>query len=99
MTKEVKLVVVATINTSEMNSFNTYIKGLTKCYEKVGAKTESQYSIESTYLGNTKPDFVSVISFKDKDAFDTVYKSDEYKKLLNSRDKAFKTIEVYIVKN
>ena len=99
MSKEVKLIVVATINTSEMNSFNTYIEGLTKCYEKAEAVTEAQYSIESTYLGKTKPDFISIISFKDKSAFDSVYHSSAYKNLLTSRDKAFKSIEVYIVKN
>ncbi len=99
MSKEVKLIVIASINTSEMNSFNTYIEGLTKCYNKAGAKTEAQYAIESTYLGESTPDFVSVISFNDQDAFNSVYDSDDYKKLIVAREKAFQTVEVYIVKS
>ncbi len=98
MSTEIKLIVVATINSDEMESFNTYIEGLTKCYDQVGAKTVVQYPITQTYLGNLNPDFVSVISFENEGAFDKVYKSSSYQSLLGARSKAFKSIEVYISK-
>ncbi len=99
MSNEIQLIVVATINKNEMESFNTYIEGLTQCYEKTGVKTLAQYPIKSTYLGHSQPDFVSVLSFQDEQAFDAVYKSKTYEKLLEARQKAFSSIEVYMVNN
>ena len=91
------VLVKATVNTTDMNSFHSYIKGLMQLYEKHAVKKVSQYEVREVFIGTELPTFISVYSFKDRNTFDAVYQSDEYRRqLLPLRQKAFSALEVYI---
>lgn len=95
--EKITLIVKATINTEEMDSFNAYIKMLTELFEKVKAEQIGHFPIKETFVGNEKPTFIAVYRFEDRVALNTVYNTDEYKnKMLPLRNKGFKNLEVYL---
>ena len=94
---QVTLIVKATINKEEINSFNTYIQNLLIDYQKVNAKKVAQYNITETFIGNETPTFIAVYEFPDMDAFKSIYESKNYvENMIPLRDKAFKSLEVYL---
>lgn len=96
MTKNVTLIVLATVNPEETDSFHAYLEGLTACYQKVHVKPTYHYTIKNTYMGDQQqPDFLSIIPFDSMETFKAVYDSAEYQQLIPFRDKGFKRLEVY----
>ncbi len=73
-----------------------YLENVAKLYEKVKAKQINKYKIEEALIGDNTPSLVSVMEFENKEALDTVFKSDTYQKLLPYRNKAFSKLEAYI---
>lgn len=95
--EKITLIVKATINSEEMDSFNAYIRQLTELFEKVKAEPIGHFPIKETFVGYELPTFIAIYRFKSKEALNTVYGTDEYKnKMLPLRNKGFKKLEVYL---
>ena len=97
MENKVTLIVKATINPDETDSFNAYIGRLTELYAKVNAEPIGYYPIKETLVGNELPSFLAIYKFEDKEALNAVYETHEYKNtMLPLRNKGFKNLEVYL---
>jgi uncharacterized protein (DUF1330 family) len=95
--EKITLIVKATINAKEMDSFNAYIEQLTGLFEKVKAEPMGHFPIKETFVGNELPTFIAIYRFESKEALNAVYGTDEYKnKMLPLRNKGFKNLEVYL---
>lgn len=95
--EKITLIVKATINPDEMDSFNAYIERLTELFAKVKAEPIGHFPIKETFVGNDLPTFFAIYKFKDKEALSAVYGTDEYKKtMLPLRNKGFKNLEVFL---
>lgn len=95
--EKITLIVKATINAEEMESFNAYIERLTQLFEKVKAEPIGHFPIKETFVGNEQPTFIAIYRFESKEALNAVYGTDEYKnKMLPLRNKGFKNLEVYL---
>lgn len=96
-TEKITLIVKATINPEEIESFNTYIGMLTSLFEKVKAEQIGHFPIKETFVGNQQPTFIAVYRFENRDALNTVYNTSEYQNnMLPLRNKGFKNLEVYL---
>lgn len=97
MNSKITLIVKASINPEEMNSFNAYLQKLMFFYQKAKVVQIGQYLIKETYLGDDQPSFVALFTFPDMEAFNSVYESMEYKQtMIPLREKGFKKLEVYL---
>lgn len=97
MENKVTLIVKATVNTEDMNSFNAYIQKLTRLFARVKAEQVGHYPIKETFVGNDAPTFIAIFNLEDRAALNAVYETKEYKNtLLPLRNKGFKALEVYL---
>ncbi|MGE5944068.1 MAG: hypothetical protein ACM31G_06990 [Flavobacteriales bacterium] len=95
--KEVILIVKATVNPDEMESFNAYIDRLTELFAKVKAESIGHFLIKETLVGNELPSFIGIYKFKSKKTLNAVYGTTEYiNKMIPLRNKGFKRLEVYL---
>lgn len=97
MENQITLIVKATINLEEIDSFNSYIEKLTALFAKVNAEQMGHYPIKETFVGNDLPTFIAIFRLRDRTALDAVYGTEEYKNtMLPLRNKGFKRLEVYL---
>lgn len=95
--EKITLIVKATINSDEMDSFNAYIGRLTELFANVKAEPLGHFPIKETFVGNDLPTFIAVYRFESKAALNSIYGTDEYKNImLPLRNKGFKNLEVYL---
>lgn len=95
--EKITLIVKATINPDEMDSFNAYIGRLTELLAKVKAEPMGHFPVKETFVGNDLPTFIAIYKFEGKEALNAVYGTDEYKNtMLPLRNKGFKKLEVYL---
>lgn len=97
MENEITLIVKATINFEEMDSFNAYVEKLTKLFAQVNAVQIGHYPIKEKFVGEGLPTFIAVYKLPDRLALDAVYATEEYKTtMIPLRNKGFKKLEVYL---
>ena len=95
--EKITLIVKATINPTEMESFNAYIVQLTQLFEKARAESIGHFPIKETFVGTENPSFIAIYRFKNRAAFNAVYETEVYKNdMLPLRNKGFKQLEVYL---
>lgn len=95
--KKVTLIVKATINKNEMESFHAYIARLTELYAQVKAESIGHFPVNETFVGSDLPSFFALFVFENKDAINAIYETEEYKStMIPLRNKAFKALEVYL---
>jgi uncharacterized protein (DUF1330 family) len=93
---KVNLIIVATINQSEKEALSYYLEKIAVLYEQVSAKSVGKYKISKASIGEYNPSLVSIMEFPDIVSFDKVFESEEYKKLIPYREKAFLKVEAYL---
>jgi uncharacterized protein (DUF1330 family) len=97
MDNKITLIVKATVNPEEMNSFNAYIQNLMDFYQKANVEQIGQYLIKETYFGDDLPTFIAVFTFPNRQTFNSIYESLEYKQtMVPLREKGFKKLEVFL---
>lgn len=97
MENKVTLIVKATVNSEDMDSFNAYIEKLTRLFAEVKAERIGHYPIKETFVGNDVPTFIAIFELRDGKALNAVYKTEEYKNtMLPLRNRGFKALEVYL---
>lgn len=98
MTTKLILIIIAFLNPQEKQAFEYYKTHINELYVEVGATVKERYTIIHNATGNEKPDFVMVVEFPDEQSFQKLFGSEDYKKLLPYRAKAFKKIDALISK-
>ena len=98
MNLKIFLIIIGFINPQERESFNHYSTEINQLYENAGAKVTGRYPIVQTLVGEEKPNFILVVEFPDQEALQKLFTSEEYKKLVPYREKAFSKLNVFISK-
>jgi uncharacterized protein (DUF1330 family) len=97
MENEITLIIKATINTEEVDSFNSYVEKLTILFAKVNAEQIGYYPVKETFVGNDLPTFITIFKLADRKALSAVYETEEYKStMIPLRNKGFRKLEVYL---
>ncbi len=94
--KGVFLIIIASVNPSEKDALNYYLQEMSILYQEVGAKPTGRYKISEALMGSASTNLVSIMEFPSREALDKVFKSEEYKKLIPFRQKAFLKLEALI---
>lgn len=92
----VKLTIVAKVNPDGKKELSHYIEKVGELYKKVKAKPIYKFKITKPLIGTYTPSIVSIMEFPSISALNDVFESDEYKKLIPYREKAFSKLEGYI---
>lgn len=95
MTK-VNLTIVATLNPNGKEELSHYLEKVGILYKNVDAKQVNKFKITKPLIGNHKPSLVSIMEFPNMKSLNDVFESDDYKKLIPFREKAFSKLEGYI---
>lgn len=96
MNLKIFLIIIGFINPQEQESFTHYSTQINLLYENAGAEVKNRYPILQTLLGEEKPDFILVVEFPNQQSLQQLFTSEEYKKLIPYRQKAFSKINVFI---
>ncbi|WP_299159068.1 DUF1330 domain-containing protein [uncultured Tenacibaculum sp.] len=93
---KVNLTIVATLNPNGKEELSYYLEKVGTLYKKVNAKSVNKFKITKPLIGDYKPSLVSIMEFENMDSLNEVFESNDYKKLLPYREKAFSKLEGYI---
>lgn len=95
MNVKIILIIIAFVNLNEKEAFEYYRSQIRAKYELVGAKPV-KYPIKHGVIGKEKPDFIMVVEFPNQEALEQLFNSEDYKKLIPYRKKAFTDLKVFI---
>ena len=93
---KVNLTIVASINPEGKEELTHYIEKVGELYKRVNAIPINKFKVTDSLIGNYIPSLVSIMEFPDMKSLTDVFESDEYKKLIPFREKAFSKLEAYI---
>ena len=96
MNLKIFLIIIGFINPQEQESFNIYSTQINQLYENAGAEVTNRYPIVQTLMGDEKPNFILVVEFPNQTSLHQLFTSEDYKKLVPYREKAFSKINVFI---
>ncbi len=96
MSLKIILIIIGFINPQEKQSFDYYATNMHQQYESVGAVIIEKYPIIHNAVGEERPDFVMIVEFPNQQAFQKLFSSEEYKKLVPYREKGFTKLNVFI---
>ena len=95
---KVILIVLASLNLDDKAAAETYAKEVSMMQESVGAITLDRHPIAETFIGDLNMEMVAIVEFPGQQAFDAVFKSEEYAKLIPLRDRGFNQLNAFISK-
>lgn len=90
------MIVNAILNPIEKEAFAFYSENSAPLFKKAGGTPVGKFKITQNLVGNTNLQILVIMEFPSDQAIKNVFASEEYKKLLPYRDKAFSELEVYI---
>ena len=96
MSMKIILIIIGFINPQDKQSFDYYATHMRQQYEIVGATIVEKYPVSHNVFGGEKPDFVMVVEFPNVEAFQKLFASEQYNKLVPYRDKGFSKLDVFI---
>lgn len=93
----VKVIAITTVNPREPEALQEYLSRVAPLIESVGAKMLERYETQRTIVGNSMPQFVTLMEYPDEYAVEKVFGSDEYAGLKEVRHKAFTHYQIALV--
>ena len=90
------LIVLASINPAEKEAAETYVHEVSIMQENAGALTLDRHPIAETFIGDLTVNVVAIVEFPNQASFDSVFKSEEYVRLIPLRDKGFSQLNAFI---
>ena len=93
---KVILIVLASLNPDDKSAAETYVKEVSLMQERAGAITLDRHPIAETFIGDMSVEMVAIVEFPSQEAFDSVFKSEEYAKLIPLRDRGFNQLNAFI---
>jgi len=96
MVTKIFLIIIATINSQERDSFEYYKTEINRQYESVGATVVKRYPVLQVLAGEEKPDFIMIVEFPNQQALQKLFTSEEYKKIAPYREKGFTKLNAMI---
>ena len=97
MDEEKSILIVAGFpDTNEQDALKHYTQNVGPLLAEAGGKPISKYAIKEKLHGEHSPANVFIAEFPSDNAIKAFFNTDEYKALLPYRNKAFKSINIYI---
>lgn len=93
---KVNLTIIATVNPDGKEELSHYLEKVGELYKKINAKPVNKLKITKSLIGDHTPSFISIMEFPNMESLNEVFESDDYKKLIPYREKAFSKLEAYI---
>lgn len=90
------MIVNAVLNPMEKEAFAFYSENSAPLFKKAGGTPVGKFKITESLVGNMNLHIIAIMEFPNDKAIKDVFASEEYKKLLPYRDKAFRELQVYI---
>ena len=95
MNKNATLVVTATPNSNEMESVQSYLKGVLPLLMGAGGKLVKRLKVENVIRGNPSG-MVLLMDFDTDEAITALFESDEYAALIPMRDQGFAEMNILL---
>lgn len=92
----VKVIALVSINDDEPLALAEYFRVTTPLLEKVGAKVESNFTINEVVVGHRPAKMVIIVNYPSRAAVEAVFNSPEYQALIPTRDLAFTEYSVTV---
>ncbi|GMT49910.1 MAG: hypothetical protein IEMM0008_1449 [bacterium] len=96
MAEKAVLIATGLVNPNEMEAFEYYTSHAAVLLKGAGGQAIGRYKVTQNLVGEEPLSAVLVMEFPDDPSITRVFESEEYKKLIPFRDKAFKKIDIYI---
>ncbi|HEO65919.1 MAG TPA: DUF1330 domain-containing protein [Spirochaetes bacterium] len=96
MAEKATLIATGVINPDEMEAFEYYTSHASVLLKEGGGEVIGKYKVVQHLIGEEPLSAFLVMEFPDDPSIIGVFESEEYKKLIPSRDKAFKKLDVFI---
>ena len=93
---KINVTIVATVNPAGTEELTFYAEKVSELYKKANAIPVNKFKVSQALIGDYVPSLVSIMEFPDLESVNGVFESDEYKKLIPVREKAFSKLEAYI---
>ncbi len=93
------LVALGVLNPDESEAFKSYAEGAPPLLVAAGGQTVGRFRFAEPVAGEDFPETVFAMAFDDVDALKGVFASDAYKALIPARDKAFKSLRLFIAES
>ena len=88
------LVINAIVNKENMAELPTYLEGIKQVFGKYGAKPVARYKTVEQLAGEDSPEMVSISSFENVEAIQTLIKSEEFRALSELRARVFSKLNI-----
>ncbi|MFT7538811.1 MAG: hypothetical protein ACI9F2_000962 [Lysobacterales bacterium] len=92
--KKSYLTVTMDINPNEMESFGAYSSQALPLFKSKGGEIVLRTKVEKVLAGSVSQ-ILAVMSFPSCEAIEEIFESEEYKKLIPLRDKAFNNLTIH----
>ncbi|MEH6535966.1 MAG: DUF1330 domain-containing protein [Psychroserpens sp.] len=96
MSEKPLMIVNATPNLEEQEAYEYYVSNAGPLFKKFGGMPFVKYKISEAIVGTQTAQVVVVMQFPNNEAIKNVFDSEAYKALLPYREKAFKSLTVFI---
>ncbi len=93
----IKLLVMTTVNPDEPLSLENYLRVVGPLVEAAGGRLIDRFEVAKTIVGQGSAQFITLVEYPDEEAIHSVFQSDEYKALEETRNKAFSSYQVNIL--
>lgn len=95
----VTIIALVTVNEDEPMALAKYFEVTNPLLEKAQAKIIQRFEVKTALAGSKPSKSVVIVEYPNHDAVSHVFDSEEYKNVIEYRDKAFSTYQVSIVSN
>jgi uncharacterized protein (DUF1330 family) len=99
MTDKTTLIVTSNPNPDQQEALKEYVQGVMPLLLNLGGVVIKRSTITDTYHGEKHFTFLLVMDFPSKKALKDMFESDNYKSLIQIREKGFKTIDIFFADN
>ena len=99
MIKKNLMIVTDSVNEDEKEAYGFYAKNAGPIFKEFGAKTNSKYKVSEVVNGESTTRFILTMEFETIAAIKNALNSEAYSKLLPYRERAFKSLNIFIGEN
>ena len=86
------------MNPDEIDAMRKFNEALVPLLDAIGAKVIGKFEVETQFIGNCTAEFINAVQFPNAQVANDFFDSAEYENLLNYRDKAFSSLNIFLSK-
>ena len=95
----IRVLALTTLNPDQTEALSTYMATTSPLLEQAKARVVQTYNTQSTLIGETVPNTVTIVEYPDMDAVNFVFQSAEYGLLKEIRAQAFSNYQIAILED